>query len=164
MNFAIKIRLVGESPQAPARSRTVMRKSKRRTKQICVRLTDEELQAINALVERTPYSRETFLQPVPSSARTFRQTIRESCGNCGGSGAMWISCLSKRGRSALWMKCRSGASKSRSTGWMSYSGSRSEIGRGDAKHGGNEHLGSPRGQCCNRYEVYRQSGQKHLRT
>ena len=69
MNFAIKIRLVGESPQAPARSKTVMRKSKRRTKQICVRLTDEELQAINALVDRTPYSRETFLRKAATGAK-----------------------------------------------------------------------------------------------
>ena len=46
-----------------------MRKSKRRTKQICVRLTDEELQAINALVERTPYSRETFLRKSATGAK-----------------------------------------------------------------------------------------------
>ena len=46
-----------------------MRKSKRRTKQICVRLTDEELQAINGLVERTPYSRETFLRKAATGAK-----------------------------------------------------------------------------------------------
>lgn len=46
-----------------------MRKSKRRTKQICVRLTDEELQVINDLVERTPYSRETFLRKAAIGAK-----------------------------------------------------------------------------------------------
>ena len=38
---------------------------------------------------------------VPSSVRTFRQTIRESCGNCGGSGAMWINCLSRTAEADL---------------------------------------------------------------